>query len=70
MKLADRLHTQSLTIAFGNIGRVRPTETQLMNNRCRITVDDMGVGAGVTSRLLQLGMEVTAFYGFNPRGCY
>jgi hypothetical protein len=60
MKLADRLHTQSMEIGLAHAGIIWPNYEQRQKNRCRITVDDLGVGAGVTSRLLQLGVDVTA----------
>jgi hypothetical protein len=63
MKTVKRIHDKSLELGFTSIGRSRPTEEDMLRNRARCTIDDVGLGGGVTDRCRELGMSVTAFNG-------
>jgi phage terminase large subunit len=63
MKTAKRLYTQSLELGFNYTGSTRPTPDHVHAARARITVDDNGLGGGVTDRLRELGARVTPFNG-------
>jgi phage terminase large subunit len=63
MKTAKRLYTQSLELGFNYTGSTRPTPDHVHAARARVTVDDNGLGGGVTDRLRELGARVTAFNG-------
>jgi phage terminase large subunit len=63
MKTTNQLNRRATELGSLTIGRTRPSEEDLLRARCRVTVDDVGVGGGVTDRLRELGVRVTPFNG-------
>lgn len=63
METARRLHARALELGRPSVPLVRPTHEQLLRAASRITVDDVGVGGGVTDRLKELKANVTPFNG-------
>jgi hypothetical protein len=63
MKTANALNARALELGFDCVGRARPTQWELEQHRCRVTLDDCGLGGGCTDRLRELGVNVTAFNG-------
>ena len=63
MRTAKLLHERALAYGRESVPLTHPTEDQVWRARCRITIDDNGVGGGVTDRLRELGAWVQPFNG-------
>jgi hypothetical protein len=63
MQTVKRIHDKSLELGFASTGRTRPSQEEMYRHRARCTIDDVGLGGGVTDRCRELGMNITAFNG-------
>ena len=63
MATARHLHALAIELGQDVIGTAHPTDEHRFAARCRITVDDAGLGGGVTDRLKELGARVSPFVG-------
>jgi phage terminase large subunit len=63
MKTAKNLRALAIEQGAYLSGIARPTQEQLEMHQVQITVDDVGVGGGVTDRLRELGSRVFPFNG-------